>query len=66
MFGWRELLILVALFFFYSILPAVFVSRSNRTPANIKSIWLIVTFFLSWLGLAGFLMSTQPNRVPKN
>jgi hypothetical protein len=66
MFGWRELLILAALFFFYSILPMVFVSRSNRTPADIKIIWLIVTFFLSWLGLLGFFMSTQSSKASKN
>jgi uncharacterized RDD family membrane protein YckC len=66
MFGWRELLILAALFFFYSILPAVLVSRSNRTPENIKIIWLVLTFLLSWFGLLGFFMSTQSNKLSKS
>jgi hypothetical protein len=42
--------------------PIIWVLASGRSHGGSKFGWFLVTLFLSWLGLAAFLIFTQPSK----
>jgi hypothetical protein len=53
-------LCLVALLIYLT--PFIWVLASDRSRGGAKFGWFLVTFFFSWLGLAAFLILTQPSK----
>ena len=58
---WIVLVILIGLLAVY-LIPIIWVLVSGRSRGGAKFGWLIVVLFFSWIGLALFLIVTQPPR----
>jgi len=55
-----HILILLIFGFVFVIGPVLWVLISKRSSGGAKFGWFIITLFFSWLGLAAFLIFTQP------
>ena len=53
---------MLLLTFLFMLLPILWVLLSGRSHGGAKFGWLLIVLFFSWVGLAAFLIITQPAR----
>lgn len=47
----------------FSILPLILVANSKRVSGSTKALWVIIVFFLSWLGFIIFVVANPKKEI---